>query len=47
MTAVMGAEKGHPFVKDFLDLYNNISFDSKNIVTNVVLNTMMLISVDE
>lgn len=34
LSAVMGAEKGHPFLKDCLDYYNTLTFDLKNKTTN-------------
>lgn len=41
-TAVFGAEKGHPFVKDMLDYYNdkNFEFDVNNQLANVNTKTV-------
>ena len=48
-TAAFGAEKGHPFVKDMLDLYDSMSFefDKSNQYKNVNTKTVSDILIDK
>lgn len=42
-TAVFGAVKGHSLIKHILEMYDNISFDKENVVTNTEMVKKLLI----
>ena len=42
-TAVFGAVKGHSLIKHILEMYDNISFDKENVITNTEMVKKLLI----